>query len=117
MRKTLKNWRTPERIFFCVRQKLQGISICPSRPVVFPNEAIEFLRACQFDPAAQLNYELLSGGIIWTDERYGEFSTLCLERGCSRYGMLFAYRTSLLRRTPLDEYRFAREEVRPRCPQ
>jgi len=84
--------------------------------MVFPDEAINFLRGCAFDPAASPGYEMISGSVSWSDERYRDFACLCRALGCRAAGALFAYRTSLIDGNPFEPLRFAWDEVRTRCP-
>jgi hypothetical protein len=60
---------------------------------------------------------LVSGSVGWDDEQYFEFFTICRHHGCYAYGVLFAYRTSLLMGTPREDLRYAWDEVRQRCPE
>lgn len=61
------------------------------------------LRRLQFDPAAVLSYEGLSGGLVWSDEWSPE-----LQRACSQAPpevkyvcrFLWAYRASLIKGSP-----------------
>jgi hypothetical protein len=84
---------------------------------VFPAKAIEFLRSCVHDPVATFGYEFISGSVSWSDERYAEFTALCRQHGCNDYGVLFAYRTSLLMMQPRENLRYAWDDVQERCPE
>src|SRR4051794_20986287 len=108
----------PERTYGEAKPVTDGVeNRVYSMNFVFPQEAIDFLRRCQYDPAAQPMYEMLSGGLTWDDEYYFEFAALCRAKGCPHYGVLFAYRSSLILGQPYEEYRYAWEEVRLRCPE
>jgi hypothetical protein len=55
------------------------------------------LRSLKFDPSATVFYDLMSGALVWTDEKL--FEGLTPEQmGCLR--AIFRYRTSLLEGTP-----------------
>ena len=90
---------------------------CEVMDFVFPDQAIELLRSCVYDPRSTPMYEMISGGVNWDDEQYLELAALCRHLGCRDCGALFAYRTSLLMARPLEEYRYAWDEVRERCPE
>ncbi|MDB5310972.1 MAG: hypothetical protein JWO38_5174 [Gemmataceae bacterium] len=83
----------------------------------FPQEAIDFLRACRHDPGAVACYEFRSGNLNWVDEHYLAFKALCRSLGCTEYFALFAYRTSLILGRPREGLRSAWDEVRERCPE
>jgi hypothetical protein len=83
----------------------------------FPQEAIEFLRQCQYVPNAERSYELITGAVMWDDEQYERFVDICTDHECEYYGMLFAFRTSLIKGIPDERYRFIWEEVQLRCPE
>jgi hypothetical protein len=84
---------------------------------VFPEEALAILRQTQFDPQAALGYELLSGGVTWSDEGLIEFAAVCRDKGCGYAGHALAYRTSLIEGKPRENLRFAWEELKTRCPE
>jgi hypothetical protein len=84
---------------------------------VFTDAAIRFLRECVFDPDAFVGYELLSGAVHWSDERFSDFYRVCRAGGADYAKELFAYRTSLLVGRPREEYQFVWDEVRARCPE
>ena len=79
---------------------------------IFPQEAIDFLRGCQYDPKAQVSYEMIAGGLLWSDEKYIDFMLLCKTKTCLIYGVPFAFRSSLVRGQPYQIYRYAWEELR-----
>jgi hypothetical protein len=84
---------------------------------VFPEEVIDLLARCRYDPAATPIYELLSGSLSWSDENYLEIAMFCRSMGCHACAALFAYRTSLIEGVPREKFRFAWDEVRLRCPE
>lgn len=84
---------------------------------VFPNEAIAVLRGAQFDPGATCGYELLSGGITWSDEQLADFVGACMAKGCGVFGYPLAYRTSLIEGKPRENLRFTWDELQLRCPE
>jgi hypothetical protein len=59
------------------------------------------LNVCKADPKAECFFELLSGGLIWTDER-PSFEMDVEELGALR--ILWNYRTSLLVGKPRTEF-------------
>jgi hypothetical protein len=83
---------------------------------LFPQEAIDFLRASRPDPAPVVRYDLSSGCLNWDDEHYPAFAALCKSLECDAHTALFAYRTSLIEGRPREEFRPAWDEVRERCP-
>jgi tetratricopeptide (TPR) repeat protein len=113
--------------YFCNQSELQKViySLTASeaknensaKGYIFPKRAIEVLRHAEYDPAAKLAYELLSGSIDWSDECHDEFSDACRTEGCSAHGYPFAYRTSLLIGQPREELRAAWNELLARCPE
>jgi hypothetical protein len=59
------------------------------------------LNACKPDPKAECFFEVVSGGLIWTDER-PSFEVDAEELGALR--ILWSYRTSLLLGKPRAEF-------------
>ncbi len=83
----------------------------------FTDAAIAFLRESAFDPDAAVGFELLSGAVHWSDERFLDFFCLCRSGGLDYSKELFAYRTSLLVGRPREEYRLIWDEAQKRCPE
>ena len=83
----------------------------------FPDSAVNVLRATIFDPAARPGLELLSGSLIWDDERYLDFVACCRGGGCSHYWEPVVFRTSLILGRPEDECRPGWEELQRVCPE
>lgn len=83
----------------------------------YPWEALIPIRDAQYDSAATYGLEMLSGTFIWSDENYLEFVSACRNRGNNRYWEPVAYRSSLIRGQPRDDYRRGWEELQRFVPQ
>ena len=83
----------------------------------YPWEALIPIRDARYDSAATYGLELLSGAFVWSDENYMEFVAACRDRGNNRYWEPVAYRSSLIRGQPREDYRRGWEELRRFVPQ
>jgi hypothetical protein len=83
----------------------------------FPEKAIAVLRGARFDPASRPGLELLSGSLLWDDEAYLAFVSVCREYGCTAYWEPLAFRSSLIRGQPDESCRRGWEELWRACPE
>jgi len=88
-----------------------------AQTLAFTDAAISFLRESVFDPNASVGFEILSGAVHWSDERFMDFFCTCSVGGRNYAKELFAFRTSLLVGRPCEELRFPWDEVWARCPE
>lgn len=84
--------------------------------MLFPEEALAFLRQMQYDPDARRGFECMSTGFHWSDEGLPRAMRLCLNHGsrATFYTMLF--RTSLMKGQPEEACRQTWEQLREACP-
>jgi len=85
--------------------------------VVYPEEALTFLRQMRHDPVARRGIECLSTSFHWSDEGLPRAMRLCLnhESRATFYTMLF--RTSLIKGDPMEEYRRNWEQLQAASPE
>lgn len=84
--------------------------------VLYPQEALAFLRQMQYDPAAHRGFECLSTSFHWSDEGLSRAMRLCMshESRAAFYTMVF--RSSLIKGEPVEEYRRNWDQLRAACP-
>ena len=80
-----------------------------------PEVLIPHLRGSRVDPAATRQFEIMSGGFMWSDERPGAGYSEAAGDYAMRF--LFAYRASLVRGRPRAELRAVWEAVLAACPE
>jgi hypothetical protein len=82
----------------------------------FPEEALAFLRDARYDPDARRGFECLTTSFHWSDERLSRVVRLCLNHESRAYFYAMVYRTSLIKREPVEEYRRTWDQLREACP-
>ena len=85
--------------------------------MLFPDEAIEFLRQARYDPQARRGFECLSTSFHWSDERLPQAMRLCLNHESRATFYVMVYRTSLIKGQPIEEYARVWEQLREACPE
>jgi len=85
--------------------------------VLYPEEALAFLRQMRHDPQASRGFESLSTSFHWSDEGLPRAMRLCMnhESRATFYTMVF--RTSLIKGEPIEEYRRNWDQLRQACPE
>jgi hypothetical protein len=82
----------------------------------FPDAAIRILREARWEPDAKRSYEIMSGGFVWSYERLGEASRICVESDSWAFRYVMGYRASLTHGTPRDELREPWDQLLSECP-
>lgn len=72
------------------------------------------LNKLQADPNARVNYELMSGALIWSDEFPALSEINGLDTNCLRG--VFRFRTTLMLGKPEERYRTGWEALQTLCP-
>jgi hypothetical protein len=85
--------------------------------ILYPEEALAFLRQMRHDPQARRGFECLSTSFHWSDEGLPRAMRLCMnhESRATFYTMVF--RTSLIKGEPIEEYRRNWDQLRGACPE
>jgi hypothetical protein len=84
--------------------------------MLFPEEALAELRRARYDPKARCFMDEVATGFVWSDERLGYARKICRKKGNRADAHLMAYRRSLIRGEPVEQYRPTWEQVRQACP-
>ncbi|NQT40367.1 MAG: hypothetical protein HQ581_22930 [Planctomycetes bacterium] len=84
--------------------------------MLFPDAAITILRQAHWRPDAERDFELMSGGFVWSDEHLGEIALVCTEVDNWAFREVIAYRASLTRNAPRPELREPWDQLRRECP-
>jgi hypothetical protein len=84
--------------------------------MLFPEEALAFLRQARYDPGACRGLECLSTSFHWSDERLPQAMRLCMNHGSRATFYLMVFRTSLIKGEPIAEYRPTWDQLRAACP-
>ena len=79
-----------------------------------PEVLIPHLRGLCVDPQATRQYEFMSGGFLWSDERPG--GSYSEAAGDWAMRTLLIYRASLVLGRPCEQWRFVWDAVRAGCP-
>lgn len=82
----------------------------------FPESALVVLRQTQWDPDATFNYEGMSGGLVWSDEFPREAIAACMAVNNYAFRYVLAYRASLIREEPREEFRPVWDQLKRECP-
>lgn len=85
--------------------------------MLFPEEALAFLRETRHDPDARRGFECLTTSFHWSDERLSRVVRLCLNHDSRAYFYVMVYRTSLIKGEPIEEYRRVWDQLRESCPE
>ena len=89
----------------------------PVDEILFPEEALAFLREARYDPNACRGMESLSASFHWSDEWLSRVVRLCLDHSSRAYFYVIVYRTSLIEGKPIEEYRRVWEHLLQACPE
>ena len=84
--------------------------------VLYPEEALAFLRQMRFDPTARRGFECLSTSFHWSDEGLPRAMRLCMNHGSRANFYTRVFRTSLIKGEPVEEYRRNWDQLRAACP-
>lgn len=84
---------------------------------LFPQKAIEILRRARYDPNATFSFEIMSGGLRWSDERMEEVTSICMEQGSWAFRLLWGFRASLIRGAAREELRPPWDQLQKECPE
>jgi hypothetical protein len=79
-----------------------------------PEILIQHLRGMLVDPAATRQFEMMSGGFFWSDERPPNYSDSSADYALR---CVLAYRASLTRGKPREQFRSVWDAVIAGCPQ
>jgi hypothetical protein len=79
-----------------------------------PEVLIPHLRRLRADPQATRQFEMMSGGFLWSDEKPAGYSDAAADYALRR---LLAYRASLVRGRPREELASTWEAVLAACPE
>ena len=82
----------------------------------FPDAAISVLRKTRWSADATREYDLLSGGFLWSDEGLREVTHICMDADNWAFRKVIAYRASLIRNEPRDELREPWDQLACSCP-
>lgn len=83
----------------------------------FPEQAVAYLQAAQFNPTAFPCLEVHSDSFFWSDEAYLEFAAVCHSYGCQSFRDPLVFRSSMIRGQPNEACRRAWEELMRLCPE
>jgi hypothetical protein len=82
--------------------------------MLFPQAAIEILRAACWSAEATRGYEIFSGGFYWSDEGLEEAARFCDDNWA--YREVIGYRASLIQGLPRRELFLPWEQLQNECP-
>jgi hypothetical protein len=85
--------------------------------MLFPEDALAFLRQTCYDPDARRGFECLSTSFHWSDERLPQAMRLCLNHGSRATFYVMVFRTSLIKGEPIEEYCRNWKQLREACPE
>lgn len=83
-----------------------------SESVLFSQAALAVLREARLDPNAKQQYEIMSGGFVWSDE--GLFNDVHVS-DIRPFRWLVGYRSSLIRGNPNEELRSPWDQLIREC--
>jgi hypothetical protein len=83
---------------------------------LFPEAALAILRQARFDANASHQFEIMSGGFAWSDERLAEVAPICTPQDNWSFRILMGYRASLTRDAPREELRAPWDQLLRECP-
>jgi hypothetical protein len=84
--------------------------------MLFPDEAVAFLRETRYDPDARRGFEALTCALHWSDERLPRVARMCMNHGSRAYFYLMVFRSSLIQGKPKEEYRRTWDQLEAACP-
>ncbi len=111
-----RNWKStgaePAIERCCVRPK----EFFGMEEMLYPEEAFALLREMRYDPEARREFESLSSSFYWPDEGLRQAMRLCRNHDSRATFYTMAYRTSLIKGEPIEEYRRNWEQLQAACP-
>jgi hypothetical protein len=84
--------------------------------MLFPDEALDLLREAQYDPEARRSFEELPCAFHWSDELLHQAGTICSKHESRADFYLLAFRSSLIREEPIEEYSGPWDQLSQACP-
>jgi hypothetical protein len=69
--------------------------------MLFPEEALAFLRQTQYDPGSRRGFECLSTSFHWSDERLPQAIRVCRNHGSRATFYSMVFRSSLTKGEPI----------------
>lgn len=85
--------------------------------ILYPEEALAFLRQKRHDPQASRGFESLSTSFHWSDEGLPRAMRLCMKHESRATFYTMAFRTSLIKGEPIEEYRRNWDQLLGACPE
>jgi hypothetical protein len=85
--------------------------------MLYPEEALAFLRQMRHDPEARQGFECLSTSFHWSDEGLPRAMRLCMNHGSRATFHTMVFRTSLIKGEPIEAYRRNWEQLRAAWPE
>jgi hypothetical protein len=82
----------------------------------FPDAVIEILRQAHWDPNAQRDFDLMSGGYEWSDEGFRDALSKCASADVDPFRCVLGYRASLVLGEPRAELREPWDQLLAVCP-
>ncbi|MFN3148595.1 hypothetical protein [Bremerella sp.] len=82
----------------------------------FPDNVLAILRQTTWDPAAICIFDGVSGGLLWSDEYPREAMAECLSDNNWAFRYVLAYRASLIRGEPREEFSAPWDQLVAECP-
>ena len=84
--------------------------------MLFPEEGLTLLRTARYDPTAKRGFEWLTCAFHWSDELLSKVARICLNHESRAYFYAMVFRSSLIKGTPIEEYRRTWDQLRVACP-
>lgn len=82
----------------------------------FPEKVLAILRQTVWDPTAICIFDGISGGLLWSDEYPREAMEECFSENNWAFRYVLAYRASLIRGEPRDEFSAPWDQLMEECP-
>ncbi len=82
----------------------------------FQEDVLDILRQTRWDPNAICIYDGISGGLVWSDEYPRAAFAACFSENNWAFRYVLAYRASLIREDPRDEFRAPFFQLVRECP-
>jgi hypothetical protein len=85
--------------------------------MLFPDEALAFLGNARYDRAAKRGFEGLTCAFHWSDELLFQVHRICRNHESRAFFYVMVFRSSLIQRKPIEEYRRTWDQLREACPE
>jgi len=82
----------------------------------FASDIIKEIKKLTYDPNASCCYEMMSGGLVWSDEINKNLMEKLLRDDNSNFTFLFGYRTSVIREKESEGFRLIYETMTKHFP-